>query len=428
MHSFVCRPEGRGPTSFGRGEYGAPSPRSSSATTSWGVQFHPEKSSRDGLRCCATSSRARSRRDPLPGHRHPRRARGAALEGRFEDETVYHDDPLEAARSWVDAGARYLHVVDLDGAAPARRSRSSTCARVAHETGRAGPVRRRAALAAGPSGAARGCERVIVGTAAFRDMDFLDAVVAAFGPRVLGLGRRAGREDHDRGLDPDDGDGGGDAIERLGDRGVSSFVYTDADRDGSSRAPTSTTSATSPRSVRGRFLYGGGIGDSRATCAALARPPPGQPRRRDRRQGARPGQVHDRRRPGGARRATRRPRATAGPAPAAAAEGTNGPLTAGRPESYAGGGVPTVRLLFIAAVALCGCGDRLGPEDVGAGGAAAGSDRLQRRPHVALRARVRRDRRRAGRRGADAAARARRGRGDRRRPGQHGRAGGVRAA
>ena len=37
-------------------------------------------------------------------------------QGRFEKETVYADDPLEAARSWVEAGARSLHVVDLDGA------------------------------------------------------------------------------------------------------------------------------------------------------------------------------------------------------------------------------------------------------------------------------------------------------------------------
>jgi phosphoribosylformimino-5-aminoimidazole carboxamide ribotide isomerase len=38
------------------------------------------------------------------------------VEGKFEDVTTYHDTPLEAARSWVAAGARFLHVVDLDGA------------------------------------------------------------------------------------------------------------------------------------------------------------------------------------------------------------------------------------------------------------------------------------------------------------------------
>src|ERR671913_1431120 len=37
-------------------------------------------------------------------------------QGDFDDETVYADDPLEAARSFVEEGARFLHVVDLDGA------------------------------------------------------------------------------------------------------------------------------------------------------------------------------------------------------------------------------------------------------------------------------------------------------------------------
>jgi phosphoribosylformimino-5-aminoimidazole carboxamide ribonucleotide (ProFAR) isomerase len=37
-------------------------------------------------------------------------------QGSFDDVTVYEDSPLEAARSWMDAGARFLHVVDLDGA------------------------------------------------------------------------------------------------------------------------------------------------------------------------------------------------------------------------------------------------------------------------------------------------------------------------
>ncbi|CAN5145768.1 hypothetical protein BH20ACT20_BH20ACT20_05050 [soil metagenome] len=37
-------------------------------------------------------------------------------QGHFDQETVYADDPLEAAMSFVEAGARFLHVIDLDGA------------------------------------------------------------------------------------------------------------------------------------------------------------------------------------------------------------------------------------------------------------------------------------------------------------------------
>ncbi|MDP8968400.1 MAG: HisA/HisF-related TIM barrel protein, partial [Actinomycetota bacterium] len=38
------------------------------------------------------------------------------VQGDFGAQTVYADSPLQAAREWVDAGARYLHMVDLDGA------------------------------------------------------------------------------------------------------------------------------------------------------------------------------------------------------------------------------------------------------------------------------------------------------------------------
>ena len=42
------------------------------------------------------------------------------VQGRFEDKTVYDEDPLHAARTWAEQGARYLHVVDLDGARSGR--------------------------------------------------------------------------------------------------------------------------------------------------------------------------------------------------------------------------------------------------------------------------------------------------------------------
>ena len=43
------------------------------------------------------------------------------IKGDFEAKKVYDEDPLDAARGWVGAGAGYLHVVDLDGAKWARR-------------------------------------------------------------------------------------------------------------------------------------------------------------------------------------------------------------------------------------------------------------------------------------------------------------------
>ena len=112
-----------------------------------------------------------------------------------------------------------------------------------------------------------GAERVIVGTAAFRDIDFLDAVIAAFGPRVLVSVDVRGGHISTAGWTQTTQMPAGDAIRRLGDRGVSSFVYTDVDRDGqASRAPTSTTSATSRSRSAGASSTRAGSAAS-TTCA-----------------------------------------------------------------------------------------------------------------------------------------------------------------
>ena len=80
------------------------------------------------------------------------------VQGDFDDVTVYADTPLEAARSLVEAGARWLHVVDLDGARsgspqslghleqiadalPSRSSTAAACGRFPRCATRCGPAR-----------------------------------------------------------------------------------------------------------------------------------------------------------------------------------------------------------------------------------------------------------------------------------------------
>jgi phosphoribosylformimino-5-aminoimidazole carboxamide ribotide isomerase len=184
------------------------------------------------------------------------------VEGRFEDSTTYHDDPLEAAQSWVDAGARYLHVVDLDGARAGEPRSIEHLRRIAQGTGV--PVQYGGGLRtvdAVREALRAGAERVIVGTAAFRDIDFLDDILKAFGPRVVvsvdvrdGHVATAGWTETTQ-LPPED------AIVRLHDRGVVSFVYTNVNRDGRLEGPDLGEVTRVAEAVRGRFLYSGGIGD-----------------------------------------------------------------------------------------------------------------------------------------------------------------------
>jgi len=181
--------------------------------------------------------------------------------GRYEEETVYHDDPAAAARAWVDAGARYLHVVDLDGARAGEPRAIEHLRRIVEATGV--PVQYGGGLRtveAVREALAAGAERVIVGTAALHDVDFLDDVVAAYGPRVLvSVDVRGGRIatsgwTHVTDLPASE------AFLRLRGRGVDSFVYTDADRDGALEGPDLTAVRAVAEAVRGRFLYAGGIG------------------------------------------------------------------------------------------------------------------------------------------------------------------------
>ena len=105
-----------------------------------------------------------------------------------------------------------------------------------------------------------GAERAVVGTAAFRDIDFLDDIVSSFGARIVVA------------VDVKDGmiatEGWTqttslpvvDAIQRLTSRGVRSFVYTDVSRDGKLTGVDLDGVCNVADAVRGRFLYSGGIG------------------------------------------------------------------------------------------------------------------------------------------------------------------------
>jgi phosphoribosylformimino-5-aminoimidazole carboxamide ribotide isomerase len=184
------------------------------------------------------------------------------VQGRFEDATTYVDDPVEAARSWVEAGARFLHVVDLDGAKAGEPRSLHHLRTIAQHTGvpiqYGGGLRSvdavREALQAG-------AERAIVGTAAFRDVDFLDDCLETFGSRIVVSVDARGGNVATAGWTQTTELPAEEAIRRLGDRGVRSFVYTSVDRDGGLQGPDLDEVRRVADTVRGRFLYSGGIGD-----------------------------------------------------------------------------------------------------------------------------------------------------------------------
>src|SRR5436309_15676633 len=102
-------------------------------------------------------------------------------QGAFDARTEYDSDPVDAAKRWVASGARALHVVDLDGARSGEPANVEHVERIAAEVDipvqvggglRTIDVISRAIRA--------GVARVVLGTAAYRDVDLLDEAITRF--------------------------------------------------------------------------------------------------------------------------------------------------------------------------------------------------------------------------------------------------------
>jgi phosphoribosylformimino-5-aminoimidazole carboxamide ribotide isomerase len=183
------------------------------------------------------------------------------VKGDFDASTVYDDSPLEAARAWVNAGARFLHIVDLDGAKSGAPKNLEHIERIAHELGVpvqcGGGLR---SLAAVRDALGAGVERVILGTAAFTDVDFLDDVMAAYRDRIIVSVDTRGGKVSTKGWQETTTIDADTVIEQLQHRGVRSFVYTNVDKDGLLQGPDLEEVRRIANVVRGRFIYSGGIG------------------------------------------------------------------------------------------------------------------------------------------------------------------------
>jgi phosphoribosylformimino-5-aminoimidazole carboxamide ribotide isomerase len=106
---------------------------------------------------------------------------------------------------------------------------------------------------------AAGAARVVLGTAAYSDIGFLDSVVETWGGRVLvAIDVRGGHVsvsgwEKTTQMPPED------VIERMQSRGVNQFVYTNVDRDGMLEGPDLDEVRRIGGAIRGRFIYSGGI-------------------------------------------------------------------------------------------------------------------------------------------------------------------------
>jgi len=180
--------------------------------------------------------------------------------GEFDAKTVYDEDPVQAARRWVSAGARALHVVDLDGArngVPANLEHVARIVADVHVPVQLGGGLR--TMAAVHEATSAGVARIVLGTAAYTDVDFLDEAVSELGDRVVvsvdargGMLAKSGwTEQTEIPVES--------VVQRLGGRGVRRFVYSSIERDGMLAGPDLEGALRIAQVVRGSFIYSGGV-------------------------------------------------------------------------------------------------------------------------------------------------------------------------
>ncbi|MCA1683061.1 MAG: 1-(5-phosphoribosyl)-5-[(5-phosphoribosylamino)methylideneamino]imidazole-4-carboxamide isomerase [Actinobacteria bacterium] len=180
--------------------------------------------------------------------------------GEFDARTVYDEDPLEAAKRWVATGARTLHVVDLDGArtgAPANLEHVARIVRAVEVPVQVGGGLR--SVEALEATIDAGAARVVLGTAAYTDVDFLDAALERHGDRVVVSVDVRGGYLAASGWTEQTNIPAEVVIERLGARGVRRFVYSSIERDGMLEGPDLEAVRKIAAVVRGSFVYSGGV-------------------------------------------------------------------------------------------------------------------------------------------------------------------------
>ncbi len=181
-------------------------------------------------------------------------------QGDYAQVTTYDDDPVQVAQRWQAAGASWLHVVDLDGAAQGFPVNAQLIERICKTT----------TLHVEVGGGMRslehigqilnlGAERVILGTIAITDRALLQEALRRHGERiVVGIDARQGRVAIS-GWRETSAVQAVDLARELSAQGVQRFVYTDIARDGALRGPNFAALREMQQATSAALIASGGV-------------------------------------------------------------------------------------------------------------------------------------------------------------------------
>lgn len=183
------------------------------------------------------------------------------LQGDYDKETVYGDSPYEMARSFSDKGAVWVHMVDLDGAKEGQPENHEEVIRAARELDCkiqvGGGIRNRDNV---KTYLDAGVDRVILGSAAISDPDFVKAMLEEFGGSriAIGIDARDGFVATHGWLETSEVKAE-DLGVRLAEFGAQTFIMTDISRDGMLSGPNVEAIASLARVTGKEVIASGGV-------------------------------------------------------------------------------------------------------------------------------------------------------------------------
>ncbi len=182
------------------------------------------------------------------------------FQGDYGKETVYGEDPTAIAEKWIDQGAKFLHLVDLDGAREGlprnRDSIRSIVKKVSVPVEVGGGIRDLATIGEYLS---IGIRRVILGTAAYADPQFLEKACREWpGQVAVDIAAKEGKAAIS-GWTRSTETSAVDLARRCEDLGASAIIYTDISRDGTQRGVNLEATQEVARALKIPLIASGGV-------------------------------------------------------------------------------------------------------------------------------------------------------------------------
>lgn len=183
------------------------------------------------------------------------------LQGRFSDVTVYGDNPAETAKKWESEGGEFIHVVDLDGALKGHGVNADAikeiCKSVSVPVQTGGGIRTMEDIKAKFD---CGIARVIIGTKAVSDSEFVKRAVDKYGDKiVIGIDAKDGMVAIE-GWEKTSEFTAVEFAKKMTTIGVKTIVYTDIATDGTLKGPNIAAMAEMVKAADADIIASGGIG------------------------------------------------------------------------------------------------------------------------------------------------------------------------